>query len=76
MVFSSLIFTFGFLPPLLILAAVFRRRINIQNAILLTASFLFYAWGEPKRIWLFVATIVVNWLLVFIADSFDNCSVK
>ena len=72
MVFSSLIFVFGFLPPVLILSFLFRRWINIQNAILFFASLLFYMWGELEYIWLFILTILLNWLLTLIAGQNKN----
>lgn len=76
MVFSSLIFVFGFLPPLLILSFLFHRWVNVQNIILLFASLLFYTWGEPEHIWLFVSIIFLNWLLAFIAGQNKNLLVR
>ena len=45
MVFSSLNFLFLFLPIVLVLYFLSPRK--IKNAILLVASLIFYAWGEP-----------------------------
>lgn len=46
MVFSSISFIFYFLP--LVLAAYFiAPNLTVKNIVLLTASLLFYAWGEP-----------------------------
>lgn len=69
MIFSSLIFVFGFLPPLLVLIFFFHKWINVQNIILFFASLLFYTWGEPKYIGLFVSIIVLNWMLTLIAEQ-------
>lgn len=63
MVFSNLIFLFGFLP--IVLAFYFvGKTINNQwlpNIILLIASLIFYAWGEPVYIWLMITSIVINY---------------
>jgi len=48
MVFSSLLFLFGFLPIVLLLYYCSPRR--IRNVILLITSLFFYAWGEPVYI--------------------------
>lgn len=55
MVFSSLFFLFVFLPITLI-AQHFAKDINLKNKIILAASLFFYAWGEPK--WIFVMILV------------------
>jgi len=48
MIFSTFEFMFFFLPPLLLVYYLaFRKNINGKNFILMVASFLFYAWGEP-----------------------------
>lgn len=65
MLFSSLIFIFGFLP--ICLAAVFvgvklgGRRAAIP--ILLLASLIFYAWQTPAYIFLMLGSIIVNFFL-------------
>lgn len=74
MVFSSLIFVFGFLPFCIIGGFITRKNIQIQNVFLLIMSLLFYAWGEPKLIALFVATIFINWFLVLLSSK--NKSLK
>jgi len=45
MLFSSIFFLFTFLPVLLIL--YFAVPFKYKNYVLLAASLLFYAWGEP-----------------------------
>jgi len=60
MVFSSLTFLFFFLPGTLIAYYVWPCR-WWRNALLLFVSLLFYAWGEPVYVLLFLASIVVNW---------------
>ncbi|MDL2294562.1 MBOAT family protein [Ruminococcaceae bacterium OttesenSCG-928-D13] len=61
MLFSSLVFLWIFLPVLLALSRLLPRR--AQNGLLLIASLLFYAWGEPKNILLMLVSITANWLL-------------
>ena len=48
MLFSSSIFLFAFLPAVLLgYYIIFRGMRRAQNLLLLAASLLFYAWGEP-----------------------------
>jgi len=62
MIFSSFEFIFFFLPVLIPLYYfVFRRSMLWKNTILLTASLLFYAWGEPLFVFAMIACIFVNW---------------
>ncbi|MDL2219546.1 MBOAT family protein [Ruminococcaceae bacterium OttesenSCG-928-O06] len=61
MLFSSLVFLWGFLPLLLVLSRLVPKR--AQNGLLLCASLLFYAWGEPRNILLMLVSITCNWLL-------------
>lgn len=63
MLFSSLFFLFAFLPILLLLYhTVCRKNIAIQNGLLLLASLFFYAWGEPKFVFVMMASIFINYL--------------
>ena len=57
MVFSSTTFVFVFLAVTLVLYYLFNFllkkssiRIRVLNGILLAASLVFYAWGEPKYV--------------------------
>lgn len=61
MVFSSLEFVFAFLPAALIGDYLLRKSIKFRNVFLMLMSLLFYAWGEPKLVVLFIITIFVNW---------------
>ena len=60
MVFSSLTFLFYFLPAVLI-AYFIRPDIKWRNGVLLAASLLFYAWGEPVWILCMLFSTFVNW---------------
>ena len=55
MLFSSIPFLFYYLPVVLI--AYFLMPSRGRNGLLLVASLLFYAWGEPRYVVLMVATI-------------------
>ncbi len=62
MVFSSTVFMFLFFP--LVFAAYynpwFQGRV-FRNVVLLGASLIFYAWGEPVFVFLMIFSIVVGW---------------
>ena len=60
MVFSSMVFLWIFLPVCLVLTRLIPVT-RVQNYILLIASLLFYAWGEPRYIFLMLFSIVMNW---------------
>lgn len=63
MVFSSTLFLFVFLP--ILMAVYFLAKDKFSNIILLVASLIFYAWGEPQNIVIMVLSIGVNYLLGF-----------
>lgn len=60
MLFPSLAFIYIFLPLFLILYFINRSSLY-RNILLLIASLVFYAWGEPVFVLLLMAMIVVNW---------------
>lgn len=68
MLFSSLVFILFFLPIVLILYFVLGFSKKLQNLFLLCASLIFYAWGEPKYVFLMLASILFNYLLGIIVD--------
>jgi len=55
MLFSSIPFLFYFLPAVLILYFLVPRA--LKNTVLLLFSLVFYAWGEPKYVFLMISTI-------------------
>lgn len=61
MVFSSAIFLLMFLPIAFILNYFVKKKYS--NSLLLLASLIFYAWGEPVLVLLMVASILVNWIV-------------
>lgn len=60
MVFSSLVFLTVFLPAVVILYYL-APSILWKNTVLLLASLFFYAWGEPKYVFLMMLSILVNY---------------
>lgn len=60
MVFSSNIFLFAFLPLTAFLYFLFPQK-NYKNALLLAASLIFYAWGEPQYLVLLLISILANY---------------
>ncbi len=57
MLFSSIPFLYYFLPAVLIVYFLVPR--VLKNAVLLVASLVFYAWGEPKLVALMILTILL-----------------
>lgn len=61
MVFSSLIFLYGFFS-LSLLAYVLCRTQKAQNVVLLLFSLVFYTWGESKYVLLLMFMALASWL--------------
>ncbi|MBU2135234.1 MAG: MBOAT family protein, partial [Alphaproteobacteria bacterium] len=75
MLFASPSFLFVFLP--LCLAAYFASRtMATRNAVLIAASLIFYAWGEPAYVALMAAMTVVNYGAALAIDARDGPSRK
>ena len=70
MLFASTVFIFVFLPVVLLLYyTVFRKWRMGQNVMLLIASVIFYAWGEPKFVLVMLLSIICNWLFGILVDK-------
>ena len=67
MVFSSLLFMFRFLPAVLILYYV--APVKQRNLILFLFSIFFYAWGEPKYVFLMICSITVDYTVSKIIEK-------
>lgn len=73
MLFPSEVFLFVFLPLVLILYfGIFVHFKNGKNVFLLLASLFFYAWGEPKHVYLMMGVILANWLFGMLVDYFRD----
>lgn len=70
MVFSSLIFVFLFLPFTLLIYYISPMR--IRNAVLLAASLVFYAWGEPVYIFLMIFSTVFDYVNGVLIDRYRH----
>ena len=60
MVFSSLLFLYAFLPVCLLLYFLVPG-LTGKNIVLLCASLVFYAWGEPVYVFRMLAVAALNW---------------
>ncbi len=60
MLFSSMTFVFMFLPIVCTLYLLARK--ELQNYVLLIASIIFYAWGEPRYLAIMILTIIINYV--------------
>lgn len=67
MVFSSSTFLIAFLPITVLLyylvGVKLTKNIKVKNLILLIASLIFYAWGEPVYIVLMIISIIFNFYI-------------
>lgn len=63
MLFSSVVFLFYFFPIVFLLYYLFSFSRTLQNVLLLCASLVFYAWGEPVYVFLMIGSIVFNSLM-------------
>lgn len=67
MVFSSLIFTFLFLPVVIFLYYIANDK--YKNIILLISSLIFYAYGEHRAILLMLISILVNYAFALLIEQ-------
>lgn len=70
MLFSSMTFIFVFLPILLTIYLVTKK--ELHNFILLIASIIFYAWGEPKYLAIMLLTILINYFGAIMIERYNN----
>lgn len=74
MIFSSTVFLFIFFPLsfgiyYLIGIIPLKKKLSTQNVFLLVISVVFYAWGEPRYIFLLMFSVIVNYILARIIDK-------
>lgn len=60
-----------FLPIVLVLYLITKR--ELHNSILLIASIIFYAWGEPKYLAIMLLTIFLNYFGAIAIDKYEKC---
>ena len=75
MVFSSMTFLAFFLPAVIGLYFISRSP-KWRNGVLVVFSLLFYAWGEPQRIFLMLISIVVNYICAIMISCAENKTQK
>ena len=68
MLFSSISFLYYFLPAVLLVYFAVPK--CIKNTVLLVSSLAFYGWGEPKYVFLMIASILVNYVLGIAIEKF------
>ena len=67
MVFSSTIFLCVYLPLVLLVYYICPKK--GKNLFLLIVSLIFYAWGEPKYVFLMIFSILVNYVFGLLMDK-------
>lgn len=67
MIFSSVLFLFYFLAPLLIVYYFVPQK--YKNLTLFIVSLFFYAWGEPVYVLLMIFSAFFNYIMAFIIDK-------
>lgn len=70
MLFSSMTFVFLFLP--LVFTAYLLTPLRFRNGLLLAASILFYAWGEPRYVAIMLLTVLINWFGALLIVRFQK----
>lgn len=70
MVFSGLVFLFVFLPAVILLYYICPAR--FRNAVLLAASLVFYAWGEPKYILIMIFSAAFNYVMGLLTGKYRD----
>ena len=70
MLFSSIPFLYYFLPMVLGVYFVCPRR--FRNGVLLAASLVFYAWGEPEFVWFMLLSIAQGYGFGLLAERWKN----
>lgn len=70
MLFSSITFLYYFFPAVLILYFIAPKM--LKNTVLLLSSFIFYAWGEPKYIFLMLISIICGYVCGLLIEKFKG----
>ncbi len=67
MLFSSIPFLYYFLPTVIILYFIAPK--FLKNTVLLLSSLVFYAWGEPRYVFLMIATVLFNYIIGILIEK-------
>lgn len=74
MLFSSVPFLFYFLPAILISYFYVPKR--VKNFTLLVFSLLFYAWGEPKNVFIMLGAIVFGYVFGILMEKTEQKNIR
>ena len=72
MVFSSVLFLFYFLAPLLLIYSFIPSK--YKNLTLFLVSLFFYAWGEPVYVFLMLFSAFFNYIMAFPVNKYRDTS--
>ncbi|MBQ4561028.1 MAG: MBOAT family protein [Clostridia bacterium] len=67
MLFSSIPFLYYFLPIVLLLYFITPKA--LKNTLLMLASFLFYAWGEPRYVLIMFIAVIASYILGLLTEN-------
>ncbi len=70
MLFSTTIFIYIFLP--IVLIGYYLINPKFRNLFLLISSLVFYAYGEPKFVFIMITSILINYIMGLIINYFSN----
>ena len=70
MLFSSIPFLYYFLPAALLLYALSPGR--LKNTVILLTSLVFYAWGEPRLVFLMLLTVFGGYVCALLTERFPT----
>ena len=78
MIFSSYKFIFGFLPIVWIVWAILKKFKNttIIKLWMVIASCVFYAWGQPQFLPVFLIALISNYAFVCAIDKFKSKALR
>ena len=72
MLFSSIPFVLYFFPVVFIVHYLLFFSRKLQNLWLLLASLFFYAWGEPRYVFLMIGSILFNSFFALVIEKCKN----
>lgn len=70
MLFSSITFLYYFFPAVLILYFAVPKM--LKNTVLLLTSLVFYAWGEPKYVFLMIISIICGYVCGLLIEKYKG----
>ncbi len=70
MLFSSVTFLYYFLPIVFILYFISPKR--IKNSVILLSSLVFYGWGEPRYVFLMIATVLAGYVFGILIERYRD----